>query len=145
MKKTANEPGDPRIEENGTWNSHRDANSGSRPVPSMSLTPNVRGVAGVLPAMVGVREDGRFRRWGSGFFLVVCRLTWQAMNACIETRRDVLTWSSRVLGALHRWLLRRGSLRGLLGAIRFRILVFRGWIWILYGLPTWLDFAPSFS
>ena len=57
----------------------------------------------------------------------------------------MFTWNRRAPDVLHRWFLRHGSLRGLLGAIRFRIPAFRGWICILYGLSACLDFAPTFK
>jgi hypothetical protein len=69
MKKTANEPGDPRIEEDDTRNSHRDANSGGRPVPS-----GVRTIARIVPMVVGICEVDRFYRRGFGFLLTVRRL-----------------------------------------------------------------------
>ena len=69
IKKTTNKPGDPRIEEDDTWNSHRDANSGGRPVPS---TFSVRRIAGVLLMVVGIYGVYRFYRWRPGFLLVVC-------------------------------------------------------------------------
>lgn len=75
IKKTTNKPGDPRIEEHGTWNSHRNANSGGRPVPSMPLVFSVRRIAGIVPRVVRIREVDRFYMWRLGFFLKVSRLT----------------------------------------------------------------------
>ena len=127
IKKTANEPGDPRIEEDGTWNSNRDAHSGGRPVSSMSLIISVRRIA--LRMRVGICRTDRLYRWWFGFLLVVCWLNWaDDEHMAMKSIRGVLTGSRCFLDHLCYWLLRRGGPRGLSNAFRSRISVFRGLI-----------------